>query len=643
MYKIYFDDILQADGDIYDFNSSFDITIIREDGFSNDEQILREKSEVNIKVAGASYQYVIGRMQADLCAEIIVKVIDESCGLIHFGRVKANTIKTYPKTKTAECKIYDMMFSADLREVIDTETKTFLRRTKNCGYIEMPQLEFNMNLDPDTLVTRADIIGYDALSLLDFIVKFYTDGVSYVYSDFLTNNKFAITTGFNLHDFGTNVEDIYPTLSFGRIFDEIRKKERIYMEVQQDNSGVYYLRVEHESYFFEDVMLFNIDGIPSGITQEFDANRNFSRIEVGSDKTDLGDTGIEYYPQLDYTAWNEETYAFCGTCAADKNSVLDLVSEFIIDSNIIYEALNAGAAEYNNDSNIFMFRYETVVGANVPILDLDADSNTYVYNLDINNAQTLDKWVDYAGRCIQRSRKPEYYFRCRTTDSDGFTVTGGDVFYNVYFIDDLPTKTSTCIDRKDMVKPSPDLVSGDWFKCTENGQYSFKYTASGVGTVAEVGGTCNLSAEIRIYTDDTRTTLIDTYTDTASFTAGTLGGTVVYTMTVRTGLISMLAGNVATCVIRGTADAMLVNFATIDTFELVDDSFACENLTANDANTLPYIVEFDYPVCYSDFTNARTNKRGYILVNGYKYYLKELKYKHKQMSKLKLIGNQLMI
>ena len=93
-------------------------------------------------------------------------------------------------------------------------------------------------------------------------------------------------------------------------------------------------------------------------------------------------------------------------------------------------------------------------------------------------------------------------------------------------------------------------------------------------------------------------------------------------MTVRTGLISMLAGNVATCVIRGTADAMLVNFATIDTFELVDDSFACENLTANDANTLPYIVEFDYPICYSDFTNARVNKRGYILVNGYKYYVK---------------------
>jgi hypothetical protein len=115
-------------------------------------------------------------------------------------------------------------------------------------------------------------------------------------------------------------------------------------------------------------------------------------------------------------------------------------------------------------------------------------------------------------------------------------------------------------------------------------------------------------------------------------------------MTVRTGMISMLAGNVATCSISLISGIILLaDLATVDTFELVDDSFACESLTANDANTLPYIVEFDYPVCYADFTNARANKRGYVLVNGYKYYLKELKYKHKQMSKLKLIGNQLMI
>jgi len=242
--------------------------------------------------------------------------------------------------------------------------------------------------------------------------------------------------------------------------------------------------------------------------------------------------------------------------------------------------------------------------------------------------------------------KAEYYFRCTTTQTERVVLIDGTAHYNVYFTPDPPEKTSTCIDRKDMIKTSTDTITGDWFKCTENGMYSFKYIAEGEGVFLDIPGfgTNALSAEIRIYTDDTRTTLVDTYNDTVYFTTPPPDGSFTYKMTVRTGSIDMLAGYVAACTIRLFDGLVFIaNLATIDTFELVDDSFACENLTANDANTLPYIVEFDYPVCYSDFTNARTNKRGYILVNGYKYYLKELKYKHKQMSKLKLIGNQLMI
>ena len=167
-----------------------------------------------------------------------------------------------------------------------------------------------------------------------------------------------------------------------------------------------------------------------------------------------------------------------------------------------------------------MFRYETVVGANVPILDLDADSNTYVYNLDINNAQTLDKWVDYAGKCIQHSRIPEYYFRASYLPNFMIVVP---ILHPA-----VPgTNTSSSIIPYNNIINGSRIISSNYFLCTENGEYNFLLRLKDLiyaGT--QYNGTCGddllfnyngetkYNIEIRVFTDSTKTTLISNHTNT---------------------------------------------------------------------------------------------------------------------------------
>ena len=56
MYRVYFDGIEQNERDIISIKYDYaEFSIIREDGFNSTEQIIREKTEMELKFCGASY------------------------------------------------------------------------------------------------------------------------------------------------------------------------------------------------------------------------------------------------------------------------------------------------------------------------------------------------------------------------------------------------------------------------------------------------------------------------------------------------------------------------------------------------------------------------------------------------------------
>ena len=93
MYNVYFDNILQDAKDIININDSFETSIVREDGFSGTEQIIREKSETLLQFTGQAYKYVNSIMKENPCAEIQFKIEDSECGYIYNGIIPVTSVE----------------------------------------------------------------------------------------------------------------------------------------------------------------------------------------------------------------------------------------------------------------------------------------------------------------------------------------------------------------------------------------------------------------------------------------------------------------------------------------------------------------------------------------------------------------------
>lgn len=662
MFSFYLDGISQPSDNIKDINKLYETSIVREDGFDNSEQIIRERSEMSVELLGTSYQYIVDKIASNSCDEIQMVLLDNGCGIVHNWIIKSNSVETNPSHKTLKTAVKDNSFSGYIRDFMDNEIFLYNTNTKNCQQLSTVDMDFTMFLNPLNTTETSIITAFDALDVIKYIVSFFTDNTISVVSDYLTDNKYAITTGFNLHAHGLSIEDSYPKISLTKIFYELRRKLHIYMAIENDAYGNPYLRIESESYFFNDNLLFEIKDIPSGLIQKKDLKRNFSIIKAGSSETELQDGNTPSYTQDSLVAWNEETFNFCGTCSAEKNNILDLVSSFIIDSNLIYEGLNSGVDDYANDSAIFMFNYELVLG--IPTAVRTFIDTVYVYNIEINNESIINNWIDYAGKCLILNRTPKYGFLERTVDyTNTETNDNTKMALASISLSGFVTNTNKMLfvtevyDNKDSVQngynPYGDAMS--IFRCQENGQYNFEANVTNIrqrgidagGGYAPDGGLDNTDVtyelRIHVYTDDTLVTLIDTYLFT---TIAANAQTDHKTLTVKTGLISLGIGNAVICELfasmptpNSNIGATIFFFGDSQYFKLIEDSFGCINIDYNNQDSKPFVIDFDYPICQEDFNNAVKDKSGKIMVAGNDYWIKELIFRKNHLSSLTLIGN----
>lgn len=668
MFKLYLDDILQDGEDVLNINSAFETSIIREDGFLSSEQILREKTDMELSLCGSSYKYIMDKISSNTCEDTTLLIEDNECGMQKDWIIKANSVESTPHNKTLKTAVKDNSFSAYIRDFIDNEVYLFSTNTKNCEPLSTVDKDFTMFTDANNQTTTSIITAFDALDVIRYIVSFFTDNKIDVVSQYLTDNRYAITTGYNMHNHGISIDDIYPKVSLTDIFDELRKKLRIYMSVEKDLTGNYYLLIEDEDYFFKNDVLLTIDKVPNGTLQKKDLQRSFARIDIGSNDTELQPEHAPDYPQETVIAWEKETFNFCGTCSAEKQNVLDLVSDYIIDSNMIYEALNAGVDDFNNDSKIFMFNYRTIGG--VPISITTLFDGKYAYNLSINNENTLDRWIDYAGKCVILNRTPKYGFLAKTVDYrnslanqctkitilDTPGATGTNAFTNKmnYSVEQYDSQDAVLLNQ---------TIGGDLltlFTVQENGSYNFKANVTNLRQKGYFDGSTyhqndgvfyenNVTYTLRIktYTDNTLTTLIDTF-EVSALAVNAVND--AKTLNVETGMINLAVGNAVISELYGQmpvtnnmAGLVIYFYGDSQYFKLIDDGFGCENVDYNDQNARPYVIEFDYPLCYSDYVSLTNNKSGIISVAGNNYWIKEVIYRHKKLSTLKLIGNNLLI
>lgn len=653
MYSVYFDNILQRPKDIININDSFETSIVRQDGFDSQAQIIREKSEANITFNGEAYKYVCDTLKLDACHVFQVKIEDASCGYVYNGTMSIVGMERDLSKCICKSDLKDNSFSAYIDGYLSTKVSLFNIKSKNCELLTPITKQFKMPYDVTDNTLTKTINGFDVLDIFKFIINYYTDNTITVVSDYLTDNKYAITTGFSMHNHGFAIKEKYPEISFNDLFSELRKKVALYMAIEYDAYGTPYLRIEQETYFFSDVELFSIVEIPNGAIQEYDNKRNFNVINIGSDDTEVEEDTPVTYPQLRYSAWNKEAYGKCGSCLGEKDSNLDLVSSYIIDSNIIIEALIFDETlDYKHDNSIFLWNYEVISSENVGVFTYNANLSNYYYNDSLRNENVLANFLQYFRECLEIQRQSSYGF---LASKDGQTLNVTDILGYVqnyvqwqiseYFIDNQNSLSNV---THDFGAGADNLTI---FTCALANDYNFKSQALNLyqrytTPIGANNPTANVTytLNIRVYSDNTFTTLIDTFTDTA-FVVNSITDKV--DLNVETGLITLAVGNVVCCEltvsypIGSNVGDVVVFEPDLMSFELLDDSDSC--ITVNTAeNTLPYVTNFEYPLCFSDYNLANNNKRGYINIAGVKHWIREIKYLHNKRSSFILMSNELL-
>ena len=665
MYKVYLDNI-----EILDLPKgidNFEIQIVREDGFNSSEQILREKTETEFTFYGDGYVYISNLFKNGACSIIDVRiddVCDDSRYTLFTGKLHVSDIECDIKRKLIKSQIRDSSFTGLVKDFTKTEIPLYYTKTKNCLTLDSVGKRFLMFPSSG----RREILGFDVLDVLNYQIKYSSDNKLYVVSNYLTANKYMITNGYNLHNLSGSLDQKYPNLSFQTLFSELRKKFRLFIVVEYDGLNNPYLRVEPESYSFNTLNILTIPEIQNETIEQVDKTRLYNSIKVGSKKT-LITTDVDFYNETNpLLNFNEATFTTCGECTVNSDSEqneLNLVSDFIIDSNIIKEAYSTPFGDtYDYDTEIFLINYKIDLSEPLPVLTLTT-CNGYAdtFNCALINESVVNNWLGFSPQCLVLSRHSSDYFKIENlgyvavVHGGSFRDEGLDIleFSNISSDNNNTIKkaisTSVTTPRLLPYPITPHTTTGlgtfNYYECSKSGTYNFISEIINIAQSSSPsysGNPMTYITHINHYSDNTFSTIINQYTKIVT----TPEFSDIVSLSNETGNIAVSVGECIVVDFEFGYDSGSYYFipANIDftaeriNFYQKEDLSKCEEFENEPQDSKYRLIKFQKELCLNEFQNIKNNKIGNINVNGKIFYIKNLTYRKNKLSDFELIGNQ---
>lgn len=671
--NLYFDDILQPKEDYSDIKKNFNLTIKREESFNGGENILRELSRTTLDVKGCCYTYLCDKFKSNPCAEVKVYIEITIHGekLTFKGLFRLSAVEWYHKKKMAKINgIKDNSFSGLIQGFTNVTVDLENVKTINCDPIKIKHIFINTPTTPNTYVID-NIKAFDVLDVFKYIIAYFTDNKITVKSDFLTNTKLAIATGYAMHNKSYSNSDIYPKLSLDTLFNEVNKKYPIKKVIEYELDGTPYLRIEEESYTYEDTKILELSTIPLDFECHIDIDRLYNGIKVGSETTKLinDDLPQETMPESRLVGWKKEYKTGCGGCIGEKKNELDLISSFIIDGNIVHESMNQlQNVEYDNDEEIFLLNYYFSGTINKLV-----GNNTVKYNIALNNENTLGRWVGITNSCIKTNNENKYGFLI-----DDKLQTGGlNNNYNKIF----GTNGFKCGSRKKgFLSNSIDIydfenslhqttstvppvsscqeVNGTgyhYFECQEANIYKFNSKIKGIiqklqPFQSQHAFDVTHELHILVYSDNTFTSILYDFYDTVfapeDVRPSGIGSDIGFAkdMDITTTDINLVVGNIACVYIRSSVPVLY----PFDDFTFEYDYISlelvptgCTDIKDDLNNFKPYVSTFEMPENACDYNKTKANIRGYYLINGIKCWISEIDYGIGRNTKFQMYSKEL--
>lgn len=673
------------------------ISLVRDAGIDNDEQIFRTKTEEEFNFYGDAYKYLCERRKYNICADInirIEKLCNDEWNILFIGKIKHLNAIHLPAKCIMRCRVYDNSYSALIRE--RQSNSYFLNLNKSINDTEIDSCAYNIievfkSLDTDGV---KKIAVYEVFEVFKYLIRLLTNDEVQVISDVFTTgnlaNKYAICTGamLRLGSGGGTISNSFnntyliPEVSYSTLFLELRKCFRLYQSIEFDSNGSSILRIEPENYFFKNNLLLDIPNIPLDLEEAFYDEELYSEIKVGSVNT--RPEKKYYVPNLRLYAWNEELYNNCTNCTIQRS--LNLVSDWIIDSNIIFDALDGVDAW---DKNIFIIELENLTTPkkyveNIDLLpNIEAPPNNY-YNQSLNNYYKLINWSGGIPICIGKFYNQE---KCNQSVYDtadevklqhepthgnlGVTASilkFGNKLCDSIFIQNNEYSSQNCnlFDSAPMPPYIPLWNNLTGFGTVINipfyGQYQFDCQANftnilGVSGGNNIGPLEEYKWELKIliftggYTQLEGGSVETPIEYVASYShAGNFDDNFSQTLQVTTPLLTLNAGAVVVPIFRIKTIKIGLNVNSGAAVQMNSGYFNISEQKYDFIENMPQASEvqrllkykFNYPICFNDFKNIINNRYGIIRVNGIDTWLKEIRYEDNKISEIQLITEQTM-
>jgi len=312
---------------------------------------------------GDGFDYIDGVMSANYCQTIEVTIESDDCQAGNWVTEFNGIIKLTEITKLdidqriITTKIFDESFGARISNNKSLKALVNVGTSKNGESITPVTYEDVFVFDPTANFATYEATArqmFRAWNCFHFIIQYITDGEVDFISDYFDvggegYNTF-ITNGSELrkgNGNGTQLE-----ISFKTLFAELDKKYNLSFAVEPNPStytNPYRVRVEPTSYFEQDDAQIQLDNI-RGIDLDFNKEALYSDINIGSDN--FNDDVAFSYPPLNFKTFREENYTILGQCNVDNT--LDLVSNWIIDTNVIEDIVVNSVSKYDDKNAIVM-------------------------------------------------------------------------------------------------------------------------------------------------------------------------------------------------------------------------------------------------------------------------------------------------
>lgn len=360
-----------------------------------DKRIISVQYSDTITFSGAAHSYIKSVDDADgYCAKIDLRVEEQCQGgqwrVLARGTVIMADCEWNEKACTVQCSVADNGIGARVANNKNVPVSPLSDLSKNSvsiGAVSPTSLTMFQSAD------GTDITGvrrtFDWFECLKQALAYITDGevsmTSTWYTSLPDNERYALAIGAELRTSGVTVPRIAWT--FDDLFNELSKKYNLWIFATEDAFGDPLLVLETEDYFITAETgpgIFNI----ADLIRKVDTKRLYATVDVGSDKAITELLTANPLPFVVLLGFTKETFHFKGVCNTDAS--LDLVNQWIIDTDVIYQIVEQDNDEYDED--VVIIQYDRSTNKATQGQYLFQGTAPYLYNEQLLNSNVIPRF-----------------------------------------------------------------------------------------------------------------------------------------------------------------------------------------------------------------------------------------------------------